>query len=118
MGYLTTFTIYNDGCDLVKKHPKEFAEIIYKACSQTKPNSYPLGNHCNLIIAQGTRHADDYTIYVHAGNTVCEMNSYSEETKKIMMNHPKFFEKMLRLMERSVKELKKQYKDSIKPKEV
>lgn len=26
MGYLTTFTIYNDGCDLVKKHPEKFAE--------------------------------------------------------------------------------------------
>ena len=117
MGYLTTFTVYNDGRDLIKKHPKEFAETVFYACSQTKSKSYPLGNHCNLIAAQGTRHADDQTIYVHAGNTVCEMNSYSEETKRLMVGHPKFFEGMLRLMERNVKELKKQYKELLKPKE-
>ena len=112
MGFLTTFTVYNDGCDQIKKHPKEFAETIYNACSERKTETYPLGNHCNLITAQGTRHADEHTIYVHMGNTVCEMNSWSNYTKELMKRNPKFFEEMLRLMDNNVKDLKKQFKES------
>lgn len=111
MGYLTTFTVYNDGCDLIKKHSKEFAETIYNACSNRKSDSYPLGNHCNLITAQGTKHADEHTIYVHAGNSVCEMNQWSNYTKDLMKRNPKFFKEMLDLMDCNVKELKKQYKE-------
>lgn len=117
MGYLTTFTVYNDDCDQIIKNPKEFAEEIYMACC-----NHNIGYRSNIfygaIIPQKARHADDRTIYIHAGNTVCEMSSYSDTTKELMKYSPEFFEEMLNLMERNVKELKKQYKDSIKPKEV
>lgn len=111
MGHLTTFTVYNDDCDLIIKHSKEFARTIYDACNERECKTYALGNHCNLITAQGTKHASEHTIYVHAGNTVSEMSEYSSYTREIMENNPEFFEEMLNLMERNVKELKKQFKE-------
>ena len=111
MGNLTTITIYNDGCHLIKEHPQEFAERVYEACSERKRKSYPVGNHYNLITAQGTKHADEHTIYVHAGNTVCEMNQWSDYTEDIMKRNPKFFKEMLDFMDSNVKELKKRYKE-------
>ena len=77
MGYLTTVTIYNDGADQLKKHPKRLAEILYNACNDIQRNrgyNYDgLGNHCNLITLQKPRHADDHTLYLHAGNTVIDV---------------------------------------------
>lgn len=111
MGFLTTFTIYNDDADLILKHPKEFSETIHKATSSNESREYPLGNHCNFITAQKTRHMDDNTIYVHMGNTVVEMNNYSKDTDRIMKQHPEFFEKLLHEMEYQVKYLKKKYEE-------
>ena len=111
MGNLTTFTVYNDDCDQIAKHPKEFAEEIYIACYN--PNIGYRSNVFNgVVIPQKTRHADDKTIYVHAGNTVCEMSPYSDTTKEIMKHSPKFFEEMLKLMEQNIKELKLQMKEN------
>ncbi len=111
MGNLTTFTVYNDDCDQIAKHPKEFAEEIYMACCN--PNIGYRSNVFNgVVIPQKTRHADDKTIYVHAGNTVCEMSPYSDTTKEIMKHSPKFFEEMLKLMEQNIKELKLQMKEN------
>lgn len=60
---------------------------------------------------QKPRHADDHTVYIHMGNAVCEMNAYSEDTLKTMMQSPAFFEKMLKEMERQCKMLKKQFSE-------
>jgi hypothetical protein len=112
MGYLTTFTIYNDGCDQILKYPKEFAEKIHTACCNTsKAYEFGLGYHSNLVECQKARHADDKTVYVHAGNGLFEMNPYSKETESLMVNSPKFFEEMLSEMESRLKELKKQFKE-------
>ena len=89
MGYLTTFTVYNDGCDQIKKHPKKFAEIIYDACAGVQlshgQKQIGLGNHANLITPQEPRHADDITLYLHAGNTLTDaynidQNSWALDT--------------------------------------
>lgn len=109
MGYLTTFTVYNDGCDLIKKYPQEFADKIYYACSNTsKSQSIGLGGFANMIEAQKTRHADDRTCYVHLGNTVTEMNYYSSETKNLMKTNRKFFEDLLKEMDFHSRKLKAQ----------
>lgn len=110
MGFITTFSVYNDNCDQIIEKPKEFAKEIYNSCCN--PSMGYRSNVFNgVVIPQKTRHADDRTIYVHAGNTVCEMNPYSETTKDIMINSPRFFKEMLELMEANVKELKKQLKE-------
>lgn len=112
MGFLTTITIYNDGCDQIKKHPKEFAEKVYLAClgefTDRGPvkGSFGLGYHANLVTVQKPRHADDHTIYVHGGNTVVEMNAWSKDCESLAKRHPDFFDSLLKQMERQVKELK------------
>lgn len=112
MGYLTTITIYNDGIDQIKKDPVKFAEGVYEAATSMRgPVTFGVGNHSNLVKVHRTRHADDPTVYVHMGNTVCEMNGYSDETLRIMEGSPKFFEKMLDELTMQVKMLKSQLKE-------
>jgi hypothetical protein len=112
MGYLTTLTIYNDGLDQIEKNPEQFVERVLNAARNTSgPSVLPVGSFGNLVKVQKTRHADDCTVYVHMGNTVCEMNAYSEETLKTMMQATKFFKKMLAEMKKQAKMLSKQLKE-------
>lgn len=111
MGNLTTLTIYNDGIDLIPKHAQEFADALLAVSRTTpRPATIAVGNFCNLVRVQKPRHADDHTTYVHMGNTLCEMNAWSQETKRIMREHPKFFEKMLSFMRAQVKDLSAEFK--------
>lgn len=112
MGNLTTLTIYNDGIDLIRTHAQEFADAVYAASNRAlpTPTTIGLGNFANLIKVQHTRHADNHTTYVHMGNTVCEMNPYSAETRRLMREHPAFFAKMLTFMRTEVKELGAEFK--------
>lgn len=64
------------------------AEAIYDAISNPHTN-YRSNVFHGCVIPQKPRHADDHTIYVHAGNTVVEMSQYSDTTKEIMKNSPK-----------------------------
>lgn len=106
MGYLTTFTVYNDGVDLVKTNAQDFADKIYRAAVGHEVCDIPVGNFANLVRVQKCRHADDHAIYVHMGNGVFEMNPYSDETKRMMERSPEFFKKVVNFLEREVKELK------------
>ena len=110
MGIISTFSFYHDNCDYLKNNPKKFGEAIYDAISNPHTN-YRSNVFHGCVIPQKSRHADDHTIYVHAGNTVVEMSQYSDTTKQIMQNSPKFFNEMLKEMEMNVKMLKKQFKE-------
>lgn len=111
MGNLTTLTIYNDGIDLIPKHAQEFADALYAASqSMTGPQAIAVGNFCNLVKVQKPRHADSLTTYVHMGNTVCEMSPWSKETRRLMRENPKFFEKMLTFMRAEVQDLSAEFK--------
>jgi hypothetical protein len=112
MGYLTTFTVYNDGVDLVKEHAQDFANKIYYAAINSQSCELAVGNFCNLVKVQKCRHASDNTIYVHMGNTVVEINPYSQETKNMLERNPEFFEKVVKFLDREVKELKTMLKQS------
>ena len=83
MGYLTTITIYNDSADELTKHPKELAEKLSNACSSVQINrgrNYDsLGNAANILTLQKPRHADDHTLYMHAGNTVIDVYEAKSE---------------------------------------
>lgn len=76
MGYLTTITFYNDAASTLREHPEVVSQGIYNAQSGVQLNrgsdTFSVGNHCNPVILQRPRHADDHTLYLHAGNTLVE----------------------------------------------
>jgi hypothetical protein len=83
MGYITTFSIYNDGLHLIEENPQEFANKIVEAASGTYKSWQPdagysseisLGGFYNLIRVQKTRHSNESALYVHYGNCVTEVN--------------------------------------------
>lgn len=116
MGFLTTITIRNDAVYEIEKHPIEFAKKVISACSgdmrghSSSDKEFGLGSHCNMAICQQPKHADANTVFVHMGNTVCELSAYSSYTEHIMKNHPDFFDNMLDHLDHTVKELKKKRK--------
>jgi len=111
MGYLTTLTFYNDGLSLLNTHAEDFSKKVYNAAISLDDAVISLGHFSNFAKVQQSRHADDHTVYVHCGNTVCEMNGYSKETKQIMKQNPAFFAKMLYEMKKQVELLEKQMKE-------
>jgi hypothetical protein len=112
MGYLTTFTVYNDTCDEIPKNAKEFADMIYKACASHQVTSLPIAN----TKCQKTRHANDKTFYAHAGNTVVEINYFAQDTIDLMKINPEFFKEILDEMAYHVRELRRVYKETYPPK--
>lgn len=83
MGYLTTITFRNDSAKNLRDHPKEVSELIYNAQSGVQRNrgrDYdPIGSDANPVIIQKPRHADDHTLYLHAGNTVVDVYDADSE---------------------------------------
>ena len=110
MGYLTTITIRNDGCADIEPNAEEFAKKIYKACCiGTNPFEIEsLGGHCNLIIPQKPRHADDHTLYIHARNDVLDVSNINENNCSLDMLNIAIHEmnyqlKRLRSLKKSLK---------------
>lgn len=87
MGYLTTVTIYNDCADQLKTNPNGLAEDLYNACLSVQRNRgknyLSLGNCVNGVILQKPRHADDHTLYMHAGNTVIDVYEMEYHLKRL-----------------------------------
>jgi hypothetical protein len=128
MGFLTTFTISNDALDILEDDPKQVCDKLFSAALKgevqelshhykpKKKNRWSRkkvgrGVHCNPIKVQKCRHADDWTIYVHAGNTVVEMNQYSEDTEQTLWRNPEYFEDMIKFMQKNVTAMKKKLKE-------
>lgn len=107
MGYLTTVTIYNDHFSDIEKNPKEFVEGIKHHMNRGSRRS---GSVIGQSKVHKTRHADDHTVYVHMGNTVVEMNPYSDDTKRIIEEHPRFAADLLQHLEYTVEALKNEMK--------
>lgn len=107
MGYLTTLTIYNDGIDLITKHPQKFAEEVLNASGSLEAREFGLGYFCNLVNVQKTRHADDHTLYVHMGNCVTEVNPYSKEFKELAKQCPTFARQLVLFVKDNAKELER-----------
>ena len=99
MGLLTTITIHNDAMGEFEKDPKAFGEAIlkgiYGAQYERKEVSVPIGSYSNYIKVQPSRHADDDTIYLHSGNSVSQLNVYSQDFKKLVSNHPDLVKRWL-----------------------
>jgi hypothetical protein len=107
MGFLTTCTIYNDGLDLLKKHPDEFCSKLYDASLSMEQKEFGIGNFCNFANVQRTRHADDSVIYIHAGNTVTEIAPWSKEFEHMIKTNPDMTNMYIRLLENTLSEIKK-----------
>ena len=123
MGHLTTLTFYNDAADQYDKHPERLVKIVHDAiinhqCIRNNGKSYEehIGNHCNAITVQRSRHADDHTTYVHMGNGVTEMNPWSADTKDLLERFPDVFDQYVSYMEHQVKDLKKMKKEYLERK--
>lgn len=86
MGYLTTITFRNDSYSEFERHPKKLVEEILKALNGTQIargiDYFSIGCEVNPVILQKPRHADDTTLYIHAGNTVIDVESLTEATNK------------------------------------
>lgn len=115
MGYLTTITIYNDGIADLPQNAQEFADQVYAAAGSYYARQFPvdvrISGFCNFGKVHQPRHADDQTVYVHAGNTVCEMNINSEETNRLMKQNPRYFEKLLKEMWHQYRALRREFKN-------
>jgi hypothetical protein len=112
MGFLTTFTLYNDGLHLLKEYPEEFCEKLHDASASMERQEFGLGGFCNFANVQRTRHADAHTLYVHMGNTVTEVNPWTKEFEHLIRTHPDLVDAYIRFLEDTLQEMK-QHRASI-----
>lgn len=109
MGYNTVMMWSNDGFDQIEKDK----DIVRKCITASyRGGTVSAGYHTNPIKVMKTRHADDACVYVHMGNTLVEMNPYSDETRTLMERHPDFFNELIEKMNSDLTELKKMSKKS------
>lgn len=111
MGFLTTFTIYNDGIGEIEKRPKEFANAVCRGVSSGASGRVSIGGFSNVLKIQRSRHSSDNAVYAHAGNTVTEMKAYSRDAEEMCRKNPNAFDELLRVLESEVRELKKMKKE-------
>ena len=99
MGYLTTVTFRNDSWVNIRNNPKEVIDKIYDAMASDNTQELGIGPDCNCIKVQKTRHASDFTVYAHAGNSVFEINPYSKDFSELMYRNPDFAKEILNEMQ-------------------
>lgn len=114
MGNLMTMTIRTDCLDEVYKNPQLFADELKYAVSSAGSFQGRLFNDCGAIICQQLLHADSHSMYVHMGNTVTEMHSYSKETQDLAKEFPDFFDRLVGHIERELVQLRKLQKPKVK----
>lgn len=82
MGTITTFSIYNDGINLIKENAQEFADKLFDASQFYYNKDLSLGNFSNLVKVQRPRHSSDVAVYIHRGNCVTEVSSQDINLKR------------------------------------
>jgi hypothetical protein len=117
MGYLTTVTVYNDGLDLLKKHPEDFCRKLYEAAIRQKQSDFGVDYFWNFANVQQSRHADDHTVYVHMGNTVTEVNPWSKDFEDLMRRNPQFADQLIGYLDQTLRRLKRMAKETVPTRE-
>jgi hypothetical protein len=112
MGYLTTFTIYNDSANGITKDPTQFADKIYSLIGTRQFEEFHTTTCVNGLVQQ-SRHADEKTIYVNAGNCVTEVNPYSKSFKELIKKNPDFARELVEFVEDEVVNLKKVFLEEV-----
>lgn len=121
MGFMTEFSILNDGCSLIKENPVEFANKIYDACIDVHsyrkyqqlgyyPTTYSmgLGNFVNMITASTPHHADDRRIYISGRNSF-DCLSYASFDKSLQnwaTRFPDILDDIIKFLSDELKDLK------------
>ena len=75
MGYLTTFTLFNDDIDEVLKKPGEFCRELYQHAAGgglSGSRFISLGHASRIAKAFKPRHASERTVYVQTGGSIYE----------------------------------------------
>jgi hypothetical protein len=111
MGFLTTVTIRNDALHSIEEDSEIFLENLISAIRENKAQEIGAGSHANAAIVQEPRHADDWAIYVHAGNTVTHMSAFSRDAERFAEINPEFFKGMIKYIIDQGKVLKLKFKD-------
>ena len=112
MGYLTTVTIYHDNLHDIEDNKEEFIDELVKTILNGNGGEIGIGSSCNVAKVQKQRHADDWTIYVHAGNTVVELNPYNDKMISKMKSVPDFYDEMIKYLFIKAKELRQLFNTS------
>lgn len=111
MGLLTTVTIYHDSLHDIEENKEEFMKQLLDALKGDRSGlfmdgNFSVGGGCCAKVHK-TRHADEHTVFVHAGNTVMDMHGWSDEVAALAETHPNFFNDLLNEMQRHATQLKK-----------
>lgn len=110
MGNLTTITFRNNDYHTIKNDKKLNQKIADAMCGVQLDNGYDFescGNSANAMILQEPRHADDNTLYLHAGNTVVDVyNAHSEWAVNQFIHEMEYHLKRLKVRQKEIKRLK------------
>jgi hypothetical protein len=112
MGMNTVIMFRNDAYGEFEKNPEQTVKNILKAMNGRSDGHYGVGSHANAMEVMKSKHSDTDVVYVHSGNTLVEMNAYSEDTEKLMKKFPDFFNSMFETLKWTVKSLKEKIKES------
>jgi len=109
MGYLTTITIYNDGLHDIEENQEQFMKNLLEAIRKDETSEIGCGSFANVAKVQRSRHADNWAIYVHAGNTLTYMSAFSDESEHFNQVNPGFFRGMIDYLVDQSKALKSKF---------
>ena len=112
MGYVTTFSIYNDECHKIKENPNEFAQAIYDGCCSVRKLTniyYPL-----TVIHQQPKHLTECALYVSYMGHVCELSQCDKEYMIWLKCNPKSQLELLKRIKSQITDLEKICKEEIK----
>lgn len=121
MGYLTTFTIYNDGVDMINPRqmtPEEKDKFLFKLyygaiCGLPEQRngrmSVDVGfcGFANFMNIQYPRHADAHSVFVHYGNSVLDITPYFGDFEKLIETDINVLERYVACAEQIVKDAKR-----------
>lgn len=107
MGYLTTITFRNDSYSSFGENKNKLVEEILNALKGIQiskgRNHFSIGSETNPVILQKPRHGDDKILYLHAGNTVIDVNAIENKNE----NDKWFIDEAITQMEQQITRLKK-----------
>jgi hypothetical protein len=95
----------------IEEDSEIFLENLISAIRESKAQEIGAGSHANAAIVQKPRHADDWAIYLHAGNTVTHVSAFSGDAEHFAEVNPQFFGGMVKYIIDQGKALKLKFKN-------